>query len=61
MFSKYNKNLKSQQVKKAKEIDRRIHEIIESENNKSKTDPLGSYTGVASDKYEKTVQDADDL
>lgn len=25
------------------------------------TDPLGSYTGVAEDPFEKPVQDADDL
>ena len=46
---------------KAKEIDRRICEIISAENNKSKSDPLGSYTGVARDAREKPVQDADDL
>ncbi len=46
---------------KAKEIDRRISEIISAENNKSKSDPLGSYTGVARDPGEKPVQDADDL
>lgn len=30
-------------------------------NNKIITDPNGSYTGRASDPYEKPIQDADDL
>lgn len=36
---------------------RTIIEMMPSEN----TDPNGSYTGVPENKYEKPVQDADDL
>lgn len=32
-----------------------------NKNFKSKTDPQGSYTGTASNEYEKPIQDADDL
>ncbi len=32
-----------------------------TDDNYSKTDPQGSYTGIPKDKYEKPVQDADDL
>ena len=32
-----------------------------TEEQQSQTDPLGMWTGVPSDPYEKPVQDADDL
>ena len=34
---------------------------IDFNNESSKTDPLGMYTGVPKDPEEKPVQDADDL
>lgn len=34
---------------------------MRDKKKKISTDPLGSYTGVPEDKYEKPVQDADDL
>ena len=38
-----------------------IEKILNDENTRTKTDPLGSYTGVADRPYENVVQDADDL
>lgn len=32
-----------------------------TEEQQSRTDPLGMWTGVPEDPYEKPVQDADDL
>ncbi len=49
---------------KDKKRDRTSHKAVELrlENDDSiETDPLGMYTGVPSDPYEKPVQDADDL
>lgn len=34
---------------------------ITAKEQQSKTDPLGMWTGVPQDPYEKPVQDADDL
>lgn len=34
---------------------------VDLNDGKSVCDPLGMYTGVPEDKYEKPVQDADDL
>lgn len=45
--------------KKKREIMNKVEEMIDMQA--SKTDPLGSYTGVPVDPDEKPVQDADDL
>ena len=37
----------------------KVEEVIET--TPSKTDPLGSYTGIPTNPDEKPVQDADDL
>ena len=43
------------------DVDAMIEKILNDENTRTKTDPLGSYTGVAEKPYENVVQDADDL
>ena len=59
-----NKNEKYKVQKKSRHVT--LH-IVDNDkqnlscNSPSPTDPLGSYTGVPEDPYEKPVQDADDL
>ena len=45
--------------KKKQAIQNKIAEVTDKQP--SKTDPLGSYTGMPENPYEKPVQDADDL
>jgi len=49
---------KSEKVKK---VDAVIEKVLNDENTRSKTDPLGSYTGVSEQPFENVVQDVDDL
>lgn len=46
-----------------KNVKKTAEKVVKAYINKKseKTDPLGSYTGVAKNKKEKPVQDADDL
>lgn len=52
---------KCQKSERAQKVDAMIEKILNDENTRTKTDPLGSYTGVADRPYENVVQDADDL
>ena len=54
---------KSSGFNKRNEIANKTKEVINAYLSKDnlKTDPNGSYTGKPLDKYEKPVQDADDL
>lgn len=45
----------------AMKVEKRMQSILSDSNQKSKTDPNGSYTGVADPPFENVVQDADDL
>ena len=45
----------------AKKVDLLMKKIQDNENKKTKTDPNGSYTGVADPPFENVVQDVDDL
>ena len=46
--------------KKKGKRSREVQKVLE-EKQKSRTDPLGSWTGVPWDEDEEPVQDADDL
>lgn len=50
---------KNGQYAKEKHISNKIDDLISLANYD--TDPFGSYTGVAENRYEVPVQDADDL
>ena len=54
---------KSSGFNKRNEIANKTKEVVNAYLSKDnlKTDPNGSYTGKPLDKYEKPVQDADDL
>lgn len=51
--------MKKATEKKKREIMNKVEEVIDT--TPSKTDPLGSYTGLPVNPNEKPVQDADDL
>ena len=55
-----NKNVKSS---KKNDIANRVQEVVNAYVSKEnlETDPNGSYTGKALNKFEKPIQDADDL
>ena len=57
MVEQYNKQ------NKKNDVANKVASVIKAYHNKDnlKTDPNGSYTGVPLEKYEKPVQDADDL
>lgn len=54
-----------QNVNKTKKNDvaNKVASVVKAYHNSEnlKTDPNGSYTGVPCEKYDKPVQDADDL
>ena len=51
--------MKKADAKKKRKIMNKVEEVID--NTPSKTDPLGSYTGLPVNPDERPVQDADDL
>lgn len=56
-------SLKVDKVTKKQEIKEKAEAVAKAylSSDMLKTDPLGSYTGKPLDKYDKPVQDADDL
>ena len=48
---------------KKHDVEKRTKEVVDAYLSKDslKTDPNGSYTGKGIDKFEKPIQDADDL
>lgn len=52
--------MKNKEKKSVSASRERAQEFIENDSSID-TDPLGMYTGVPRDPYEKPVQDADDL
>ncbi len=58
---KNRKNKKEKHNENAKRVDAMMKIVLNEENSQSKTDPNGSYTGVADPPFENVVQDADDL
>lgn len=54
---------KLSKVQKKNNINNKAQAVVRAylSSDMQKTDPLGSYTGKPVDKYEKPVQDADDL
>lgn len=49
--------------RKKNDVKNKAYEVVKAYLSKdlAETDPYGSYTGKPLDKYEKPVQDADDL
>lgn len=49
--------------KKDKKLSKKVSSVVDAfvDEDSFKIDPNGSYTGRPLDKYEKPVQDADDL
>ena len=55
------KNKKNNKKENRKKTDSTIEKVVKNEIYTSKSDPCGSYTGVAVPPSEKPIQDADDL
>ena len=56
-------SVKLDKVSKRKQIQKKVEEVSDAylSYDSLKTDPMGSYTGKPENKYDKPVQDADDL
>ena len=57
----WRNKIKRKPQKARRLLKTKAQKIANSNFKSSSYDPLGSYTGVGIDKYEKPIQDADDL